>query len=227
MKFELFSGFAIPVVAAMTVAGSTLAIIQVQSLSALIETAYGRVFLVKLAFVAALLALAALNRFRWTPAMSDAQSRSNAQRRLFASVCAELALAIAIIAIAALWRFTPPPRALALIAAAPAQIHIHAADAMADIALTPGRAGPARITIDVLDGEFGALTPKEVTVFLSNPSMGVEEIERAARQAAGQDGRWEIDRVVLPIAGRWTIRVDLLITDFRKVTLEDAIDIRP
>lgn len=224
-----FSDIAIPLVALIASAGVALAAIQLQSFSALIGTAYGRVLLVKLALVAALLGLATLNRFYLTPAIASPEPsrRILAHRRMIRSIGSELLLAIAVIAIAALWRFTPPPRALALIAAAPATIHIHAVDAMADIAVTPGRAGPVSITLDILNGEFGPLTPKEVTVFLSNPAAGVEEIERAATRAPDQDGRWQVEGMIAPLPGKWRIRVELLITDFKKITLEDAIDIRP
>ena len=44
-----------------------LAIIQLESFAALIETRYGVILSIKLALVAGLLALAALNRFRFTP----------------------------------------------------------------------------------------------------------------------------------------------------------------
>lgn len=53
--------------------------------------------------------------------------------------CSTPILVLAIFALAALWRFTPPPRTLAI--AEPAQIHIHAPKAMADITVTPGRVG--------------------------------------------------------------------------------------
>ena len=54
----------------------TLAAIQVETPSALLTTAYGRVFLVKLALVLALLILAAVNRWRLTRTGAARQQRS-------------------------------------------------------------------------------------------------------------------------------------------------------
>jgi copper transport protein len=36
-------------------------------------------------------------------------------------------------------------------------------------------------------------------------------------------GRWRIDDLRIPVAGRWTVRLDILVDDFEKVTLEDAV----
>ncbi|MGO4264148.1 hypothetical protein, partial [Lysobacter sp. TAB13] len=93
-------------------------------------------------------------------------------------IAAETLLVFLVLGTVATWRFTPPPRALLDAGAPPASIHIHRAKAMADIRVSPGRAGPASISISLLDGEFGPLTVKEVRCVMSNPSAGVEPIER-------------------------------------------------
>ncbi|MBC9883604.1 copper-binding protein, partial [Bradyrhizobium sp. INPA01-394B] len=64
-----FSRIAVPVVAVLALTGLTLAVIQLEKLSALLDTSYGRILAIKLALVLLLLALAALNRFRLTPAL--------------------------------------------------------------------------------------------------------------------------------------------------------------
>ena len=53
----------------------------------------------------------------------------------------------------------------------------------------------------------------------------MESIERKATRAG--DGTWRVDNLVVPRPGRWTVRVDALITDFEKVILAGAVDIRP
>ena len=35
---------------------------------------------------------------------------------------------------------------------------------------------------------------------------------------------WRVDGLRIPVAGRWTVRVDILINDFEKIVLEDEID---
>jgi len=215
--------------APLVVAGGILAVVQVGAPAALWSTAYGRVLVAKLALVALLFALAAWNRFRLTrPALAgDAAAR----RRLVRSIAAETGLAVAIIAIAALWRFTPPPRSLAAAAAAPAEIHIHAAAAMADLSVVPGRVGPVAVGIVVMTGDFGPLDPQAVRLSLANPTAGIEPIRRAATRPGADgtpaDGVWRVDGVTIPVPGRWTVRLDILVSDFSSVRLDGEIDIRP
>jgi copper transport protein len=36
---------------------------------------------------------------------------------------------------------------------------------------------------------------------------------------------WRIDGVRAPLSGRWHVRVDILISDFEKITIEDEFDL--
>lgn len=211
----------IPVIVGIIVAsGVLLAIVQVETPAALVATAYGRLLLVKLAFVAALFALAAWNRFRLT---SHARSGDGvAIRRVIA---AEIVFMLLVFGTAALWRFTPPPRALAIAASQPASVHVHTLKAMADITVMPGRAGPVAVAISLLNGEFGPLPAKELRVALSNGAAGIEPIERPATR--GQDGIWRLDGLNLTVAGRWTIELEVLVSDFEMLRLTETLEIRP
>jgi copper transport protein len=204
---------AIPLVLApMLLAGLWLSVVQLGSLEALWTTAYGRVLAAKLAAVMMLLALAALNRFHL-----------KTSTRLVRSISAEIVVAILILGLVAVWRFTPPPRALALAAVQPARVHIHGEVLMADVTLEPGRVGTSRVSIVVLRGDFSLLEPKEVALILSNPAAGVEPVRRAATL---REGVWQVDALPLPVAGRWQLRVDVLVSDFERQRLEDSVDIR-
>ena len=37
------------------------------------------------------------------------------------------------------------------------------------------------------------------------------------------DNAWRVEGLRIPLAGRWQLRVELLVTDFDKVTIEDAV----
>ncbi len=218
-----FSGTIPLVLACLVVTGMLLSVVQVQKPSALFETAYGEVFLVKLALLVPVFALAAFNRWRLTkPAEHQDPS---AMGRLVGSIAAETAIVVLIFGVAAAWRFTPPPRALAIAAAKPAVVHIHTDKAMANVQLSPGSAGQVEASIDLLSGDFGALNAKEVTLVLSQPSSGVESIRRPARRAA--EANWRIDQIIIPLPGTWHVRVDILISDFELARLEGEADIRP
>ena len=43
----------------------------------------------------------------------------------------------------------------------------------------------------------------------------------------GADGYWSVRGVPLPVAGRWHLRIDALMTDFEKVTLEGDFEMPP
>lgn len=214
----------IPVcVAALSVAGLLLALVQVQKFGALFSTAYGNVLLAKLALLVALFLLVAINRWVFTkPAERGEQS---VVRRLVRAVVVETVIVLAVLAVAATWRFTPPPRALLLAAAPPVSIHIHADKAMAELAVTPGRAGPVEVSAVILAPDFTSLAPKEVTFVLSNPQAGIEPMRRKA--TLRDDGVWRASDVVVPIAGQWRLRVDILVSDFELVRLQDTVEIAP
>lgn len=218
-----FSAAAPFAVATLFVAGAVLAVRQVETFGALWTTGYGLVLTAKIALVALLLALAAANRWRFTgPALAADPAAVTQLRR---SMAAELVIGAVILGVVAIWRFTPPPRALVTASSEPALAHLQTSAAQADVTISPGRAGRTDMTIVVMTSEFGPLDAKELTVVLSNPQAGVEGIRRDARKPG--DGTWRVDGVQLPAPGRWTVRIELLVTDFDLEKLDGSIEIRP
>ena len=74
-----------------------------------------------------------------------------------------------------------------------------------------------------MNSDGSPLHAKEAMLRLSLPERGIEPLERTAR--LGGDGRWHLRDVPIPHPGRWHMRVDALVTDFEKVTLEDDFDV--
>lgn len=215
-----FSRIAVPVVAILALTGLGLAIVQLEKLSALIETRYGLILSIKLALVALLLTLAALNRFRLTPTLAEDRKAAAALTR---SIMLECGIALVILAVVAGWRFTSPPRTI--VPETPLAIHIHSDRAMFQVLVSPGKAGTDDFVLQLMTGEATPLAAKEVTLTLSLPERGIEPMERGA--SLGPDGYWHVRKVELPFAGRWRLRIDALVTDFEKVTLEDELDVMP
>jgi len=213
---------AIPLPLAVLVAsGFLLAVIQLRRFDALWTTSYGWLLLAKLVAVGVLLALAAANR-RLTARVVEGDSA--AARRLMRSIWAELALAALIVGIVATWRFTPPPRSLFAAAAQPTHLHIHAAKAMADLQIEPETESGRQITVSVLDGEFRPLAAKEVQLVLSRPEAGIEPPRWPATRLDATT--WRISGVRLPATGRWHARIEILVSDFEKVSVEDDLELR-
>ncbi len=208
----------IPVPLAVLIAtGAYLAWAQLDRPDALWTTSYGEVLSAKLVAVLALLGLAVANRYALVPRLKA--HRPGAAGPLAASIATELVIAFAILGTVAVWRFTPPPRAL--IGAEHTSIHFHGGKVMAQIELEPERARGADLSIDVLDEKFQPYAAKGVTIFLSNPTAGIEPVRRDADSL--DNTTWRIDDLQIPMAGRWRLRVDILINDFEKETLEDDV----
>ena len=215
-----FSRIAALAVGVLALTGLALAIVQLEKPVALVETRYGLILSIKLALVTGLLALAALNRFRLTPALAREHEGTPALKR---SILLEGAIALAILAVVAGWRFTPPPRTI--VPETPLTIHIHTDKAMFQVLVSPGKAGVDDFVLQLMTGEATPLAAKEVTLTLSLPERGIEPMERDA--SLGPDGYWHVRKVELPFAGRWHVRIDALVTDFEKITLEDELEVAP
>lgn len=216
-----FSTLALPIVGLIVLSGLALAVIQLESFAALVDTRYGNILALKLGLVVVLLGLAALNRFVFTP-MVVRDDRNT--RPLTRSILAECALAIAILALAAGWRFTPPPRALAMSVDVPLAVHIHTDAAMFQVLIAPGTVGQNEFILQLMNGDASPFAAKEATLWVSLPAAGIAAPERHA--TLGPDGYWHVRNVALPFPGRWHMQIDALVSDFKKVTLEDDFDVR-
>jgi copper transport protein len=213
---------AIPVPLVVLVAtGIVLAAVQLERFDALWTTAYGLTLFRKLVAVCILLAFAAVNRLL-TPRV--AAGNATAGRWMFRSIQVELAIVVVILGLVASWRFTPPPRSLFAAETQPVHVHIHTEKAMADLRIEPPGPAGRRITIGVLDGEFRPLGAKEVELVLSQPAAGIEPLRLAAVRDGPTD--WRVDGVRAPLRGRWHVRVNILVSDFEKITIEDDFELR-
>ncbi|MGY4312634.1 copper resistance CopC/CopD family protein [Bradyrhizobium sp. JR3.5] len=216
-----FSMLAVPAVALIALSGLALAVVQLESFGALIDTGYGNILLAKLVLVSLLLTLAALNRLVFTPAIAREFHRTRPLQR---SIALEFVLMIAILGLVALWRFTPPPRVLAMSDDVPLAVHIHTDAAMFQVLIAPGKVGQNDFVLQLMNGDASPFAAKEAMLTLSLPDRGIEPLERSA--ALGPDGYWHVKKVPLPVPGRWHMQIDALVTDFRKVTLEDDFEVR-
>jgi copper transport protein len=222
LALDRFSALALPAVIGLVLIGAILAVAQVRALDGLL-TPYGLILLAKLAAVSALLALAALNRFRLAPAV--ARGTPGARPAIARSLAAEIALMAVVAGLVAGWRFTPPPRALAEAEASrrDVSVHLHTEQAMADVSVTPGRAGPNAVSLVLMTGDFGPLDARAVRVTFSRPGdPGPAVAGDAVRQP---DGTWAARALSLPLAGRWTLRVDIVPQDGGAVAVDAPVDI--
>jgi copper transport protein len=110
-----------------------------------------------------------------------------------------------------------------LAVATPLAIHIHSEHAMFQVLVSPGTVGSDSFVLQLMSGDGSLLPVKEATLTLSLPERGIETPSRKA--TLGADGYWAVPDVPIPHPGRWHLRIDAVITDFRKITLEDDFDV--
>jgi copper transport protein len=230
---QRFSRTAVIAVSALVVAGLIIAVLQVQSFGGLASTAYGLILLAKLALVTGLLGLAVLNKLRLTPRLARGdQGAGTALRR---TIAAEAVLVFGILMATAALGTTPPPRVLAGAAeghrghimsshrpaARGLSVTIIAAGGSAEILLNSDRGGINSAQLWLFSSAGTRLQAQEVTFIAANPGAGVEPIRRAADVV--EPGHWHVDNLLLVPSGKWVIRVDVLVSDFEKATLETVI----
>jgi copper transport protein len=224
LALRRFSAAAMAAVAALVVAGSCLAWLQLGGRFApLWETAYGLRLTGKLVLVAGLLALAAANRFVLTPRV--ARDDPAARRLLGRTLVADLALGLGVLAVTASFPLDPPPRATAMTErdtmAGGVTVVAAAPGGQATLTLVPGRPGANRLEARVTDTTGAPVAAKEATVAMALPEAGIEPAR--SRAAMPRPGVYVAEGLAVPRAGRWRLRLDLLVDDFTKLTFEGEL----
>jgi copper transport protein len=130
-------------------------------------------------------------------------------------------LAVGILSLAWLWCLTAGP-----VAAAGDDdffTHLHTEKAMANVTVSPGRAGPVDITIQLETMEEKPLTAKAVSVTLSDAKAGTR-LPTVQAEHIGDD-RWQV-RIPNLAAGRWMLGLGISISDADKFSVESPILIK-
>jgi putative copper export protein len=217
-----FSSFGMAAVAILLLTGLFNAYLLTDSILAWPDSEYGRLLLLKIALFAAMLAIAAINRFYWTPQLPN--RRAIVTLRRHALVEASLGL-IVILAVGALGTLPPPLHAHLQAGAGDegAFVHIHDIAAMAEVRLLPGTAGPNTAEIRLMREDFGPLAANSVRLRLSR--TGQTSISQDA--SASEDGLWRVPSVPLPTPGVWTVLVQVRTEGKAPLALDGPIVVAP
>ncbi len=214
-----FSRLALVFAPLLLAAGVGLALLQGMTPFGLILHPYGQLLLLKLLFVAGLLALALLNRLVLTPRFARRGSPSPLRR----SIVAEGILIAGLLAATGFLSQTPPPRAddhhahpSGTVAASGYSSLTPFGDRLALITLTPAKAGSNELRVLVTDLTGTPRPPLEAVALFSLPDSGIENLRRPL--VRDEDG-FRLAPLVLPTPGNWRIDLDLLISDFERTTL--------
>lgn len=101
--------------------------------------------------------------------------------------------------------------------------HLHTEKAMANVTVSPGRAGPVEISIQLETTDETPLTAKAVSVTLVDTQSG----RRLAPVKASRDGEdgWRV-KVAQLTPGRWMLGLGISISDADHVSVESPILIK-
>lgn len=223
-----FSAIAVPAVTALAVAGLGVALTRVQSVDALVATTYGRMLVLKLAFVAMMIVIAVRNRRSLTPAL--AAGKSGAGPRLARNIGVEIGFAGVVLLLTAILGHTPPGQGVG------GEEHHHDARTggysvvthsrghMLLLEIVPARPGPNGVIATITTPDGQPVSASEVTAALSLPDAGIEPLVRPMRPV--RPGTFELDRVDLPLGGRWHVQIDALLGEFEKLVFTTEAPIR-
>jgi len=101
--------------------------------------------------------------------------------------------------------------------------HLHAEKAMANVTVSPGRAGPVEIAIQLENADELPLTAKAVSVTLGNSEKGIEPVTADAVQISND--QWRV-RMSAPVSGRWSLGLDITISASDRINVVSPILIR-
>jgi putative copper resistance protein D len=187
----------------------------------LIATDYGRLVLLKIVLFAAMLAIATVNRFHFTPRLPSAP----AWRALARNSLAETALGYGILlAVGALGTMAPPAHHMLPPVDIPADatfVHIHGEKAMVDVTIDPGRPSIATASIRVMREDMSEFPARDVTLALEPPLPGPQPPIRAA--VPRPDGTWQVPGIKIGQSGNWTVRVTIDKGSAKPIVLDGPI----
>jgi copper transport protein len=210
-----FSGVAAVVVAILALAGALFAALQLRSLAALAASPYGRLVLLKVALFAALLGLAAANRFVLMPRLARGAAGAGAALRRV--IAAEAVLVVAVLAAtAALVQTSPHGGAVSRT--------LQARGYAAALTLAPARPGRNALSVVLQQPDGRPVDPAAVEASVSHPAGGIEAITRPLRRVA--PGRYTVEALDLPLAGAWRIEIRARLDDFEQVRWTTDVDLR-
>jgi copper transport protein len=180
--------------------------------SALLDTDYGIMLLVKIALVAGLVGLGALNHFFWVPAVEA--GGQGGDRRFGLNSRGELAVALCVLAATAVLSGLAPAKTAAIASGAgrtgqvTASGHDYATAVRATLTLTPGVAGRNDYVLWVDDYDTGdpLKTVTAVSMKCSLPDRPTVAAVTVKLDRA-PDGSWTGSGLDFSVAGRWKVEV--------------------
>ncbi|MEA2284048.1 MAG: copper transport protein [Solirubrobacteraceae bacterium] len=216
-----FSPLALASVLALAATGAAQAIVEVGSIDALTNTAFGRAVLIKAGLLLALITLGAVNRQRVVPRLrrmaAGGAAPGNAGRLLRRTLRAEVVLIVVVLGVTGALTSYPPSTA-ATANAGPVSVSKRMGPLDLDMTVDPARVGPNAVHLYVFRARDGApfTGTKEIRAEASLPSHRIGPLKLTLHRAG--PGHYVADAATLAPAGDWQIRVTDRVSDFDEYT---------
>jgi copper transport protein len=230
VRFSKLAGLSLAVV---VVTGVARTVDELGGWGRLVDSGFGRALDLKLVLFAGLVVLGARNHYRLVPLFKTG-ARRRAATRLRRSVGAELGLAAAVLAAAALLsQLAPGAPAGAARPGASAAPALEASGAdwtttvRVTLTVTPGAAGPNRFAATVADFDSGSALPAERVELTGTPASHPEVGTARLELTQTPDGRWRGQGRLLSLAGRWNLTATIIQRPSGGTTVPLAVDVPP
>ena len=217
----IWSRWAATAVSSLILAGVVQALIEVSSVSGLVNSTYGQLILVKVALAAGVLGLAFFSRR--LVRQRTAESAPGGLRRI---VLAELAVTAVILGVTSALVQIPPPRTAEAAESGTVSTTVTKTLTSSTMALQvdifPAAVGNNSIHLYAYTPDNKPLTVVEWTATAALPAKGIEPIEIPLLRLTDFHA---VGDIALPQAGEWTIKVTARTTDIDQSTLSTTVTI--
>jgi len=214
---KIFSRIATWIVTILLVSAVILIVFQLNNVTELLMTEYGNWILLKIVVVLSALILAAVNRWKFVPALNE--DNQTAFQKLRKSVHVEGILLVVVIGITSILVSTEPPKDETLVSSKSVSIPIDETYKMVMV-MTPAQTGNNRVDLSFLQQEQ-PFEPLNVTVYWEQAELGIERLSRQALPS--EDGEFILDNIDILVPGTWQFQVEVLIDDFTRERINTDI----
>ena len=219
-RFSTLAGAAIALILAT---GVLQAVIGMSAFGELLDTAYGRAVLIKLALLGAIAGLGWFNRSRLLPRLRGASTPGSAGARLRRTLRSELALAVVVLGTTgALAGYQPS----STVAAGPFSTDARIGPARLEVTVQPARVGANELHLYLFDRASGRQydATKELTVHASLPGKRIAPIELSPHRAG--PGHYVVSGAAFAPAGDWRVEVAARVSEFDEHRASFEVPIR-
>ena len=226
---QRFSSYAIWSVILLTISGTIMGIMIVESIDALTTTPYGLTLLLKIGIVSSVVMIAAYNRYRLLPALRAHPETAPKWRLLGRTLVYEAFLLIMVLFITGFLTNLSPNHshhtagAETSVIAETVDIRASAQQLTVTGTLTPALTGENKIEFS-LTSVGDAVAPEEVTVRVSLPEhdLGPFQVATELDHTTGKYGA----QLLLPVTGDWKIQIIARVSTFSEPIVTIPITIR-